>query len=45
LRFYVIAWRYRNATASVTVEGFDGHVQPADAIGLARRQQARLAAA
>jgi hypothetical protein len=45
LRFYVIAWRYRNATASVTVEGFDGHVRSRDAIRLARRQQARLAAA
>lgn len=45
LRFYVIAWRYRNATASVTVEGFDGHVRSADAIRLARQQQARLAAA
>lgn len=44
LRFYAIAWRYRNATASVTVEGFDGHLRPGDAIRLARRQQARIAA-
>jgi len=42
LRFYRIAWRYRNATASVTVEGFDGHVSAADAITLARKQQRRL---
>lgn len=45
LRFYTIAWRYRNATASVTVEGFDGHLRSEDAIRLARRQQRRLAAA
>ena len=42
LRFYRIAWRYRNATAAVTVEGFDGKVRAADAIGLARKQQRRL---
>lgn len=45
LRFYAIAWRYRNATASITVEGFDSHVRLGDAIRLARRQQARLARA
>jgi hypothetical protein len=43
LRFYRIAWRYRNATASVTVEGFDKKVREADAVALARKQQARLA--
>ena len=42
LRFFRIAWRYRNATASVAVEGFDGKVVRADAIALARKQQARL---
>jgi hypothetical protein len=42
LRFYRIAWRYRNATAAVTVEGFDGNVHPADALRLARKQQRRL---
>jgi hypothetical protein len=42
LRFYRIAWRYRNATAAVTVEGFDGKVRAADAIALARKQQRRL---
>ena len=40
LRFYRIAWRYRNATAAVTVEGFN--VRAADAIALARKQQRRL---
>ena len=44
LRFYRIAWRYRNATAAVTVEGFDGKVDAADAVALARKQQRRLAA-
>ena len=39
LRFFRIAWRYRNATASVTVEGFDGKVR------LARRSRARPEAA
>ena len=42
LRFYRIAWRYRNATAAVTIEGFDGKVDAADAIALAREQQRRL---
>jgi hypothetical protein len=42
LRFYRIAWRYRNATASVTVEGFDKKVTEPDAVALARKQQARL---
>jgi hypothetical protein len=42
LRFYRVAWRYRNATASVTVEGFDKKVEPADAAALVRKQQARL---
>jgi hypothetical protein len=42
LRFYRIAWRYRNATAAVTVEGFEGKVDAADAIALARKQQSRL---
>jgi hypothetical protein len=42
LRFYRIAWSYLNATAAVTVEGFDGNVHAADAIALARKQQRRL---
>ena len=42
LRFYRIAWRYRNATASVTVEGFDTKIAEPDAVALARKQQARL---
>jgi hypothetical protein len=42
LRFYRVAWRYRNATASVTVEGFDDKVGRADAVALAQKQQQRL---
>jgi hypothetical protein len=42
VRFFRIAWRYRNATASVTVQGWDGKVTRADAERLAREQQARL---
>ena len=41
-RFFRIAWRYRNATASVTVEGWDGKLTRAEAVALARKQQARL---
>jgi hypothetical protein len=44
IRFYTIAWRDRNATASVTVDGFDGQVTLADALALARRQDRRLRA-
>lgn len=39
-RFFTIAWRSRNATASLTVSGF--RVRLADALALARKQQARL---
>jgi len=42
LRFYQIAWRYRNATASVLVEGFDGELTLNDALGLARKQEKRI---
>jgi hypothetical protein len=44
VRFFTIAWRDRNATASVTVEGFAGEVSRSDAISLARKQEARIAA-
>ena len=44
VRFFTIAWRDRNATASVTVEGFGGRVTLAEAVALARKQEARIAA-
>jgi hypothetical protein len=43
--FFRIAWRDHNATASVLVEGFEGKVVLADAVALARRQEAHLRAA
>jgi hypothetical protein len=42
VRYYRLAWRYRNATASLTVAGWDGKVGPADVARLAQRQQNRL---
>jgi hypothetical protein len=42
-RYFRIAWRFENATAAVTIEGYDGKVTRADAIRLARRQQRRIA--
>lgn len=45
IRYYEIAWRHGNASASVLVEGYDGAVRFADALALARRQERRLAAA
>jgi hypothetical protein len=45
VRFYRIAWREHNATASVVVEGFEGRISLAEAVALARRQEAHLRAA
>jgi hypothetical protein len=45
VRYYRIAWRTANATASLTVNGFDGRVTFEQALALARKQQAHLAAA
>ncbi len=42
VRYFTIAWRERNATASVLVQGFEGRLGLADALTLARKQQARL---
>jgi len=42
LRYYRIAWRYRNATASVLVEGFDGELNLSDAESLAHKQEKRI---
>jgi hypothetical protein len=42
LRFYRIAWRSQNATASLTVEGFDGQVSQDDALALAHKQEKRI---
>lgn len=37
-----LAWRYRNATASLVVTGFTNSMTLLDAVALARRQQAHL---
>lgn len=42
LRFFRIAWRDRNATASITVEGFDGDLTQAQAVGLAQKQERHI---
>jgi hypothetical protein len=41
-RFIVIAWRYRNVVASVTIQGFEGGVEAMDATELARAQQRHI---
>ena len=38
-RFYRIAWRDRNVTASIVVDGFEGKMSLADAVALARKQE------
>jgi hypothetical protein len=41
--FFTIAWRVRNVTASVLVQGFEGKIELGDALALARRQERRIA--
>ena len=43
VRSFTIAWRERNAVASVTANGFDGKVSFGDVLRLARRQEEKLA--
>ena len=43
LRFYRIAWRDRNVTASVILEGFDGHLGLDQAMTLALNQERLIA--
>jgi hypothetical protein len=43
-RFYRIAWRDRNVTAALVVDGFDGKVTLGDAVALARKQERLIAA-
>jgi hypothetical protein len=40
--FFTVAWRYRNAVASVSVNGFDGGLELETALDLARAQHAHL---
>lgn len=45
VRYYVIAWREDNATASLLVSGFDGKLTFDEALELARKQAARMSRA
>ena len=45
VRFYLVGWRYENATASVFANGFDGKFTREQVVELARKQQGRIAAA
>jgi hypothetical protein len=43
-RYFTVAWRDRDATASVAVQGFEGKLTLDHALALAREQQAHLRA-
>ena len=45
VRGYSIAWRQDNTAAELDLNGFEGRLTLADALALARKQQARLLAA
>jgi hypothetical protein len=45
VRYYLIAWREENATASLLVSGFEARLTFDDALGLARKQAARMSRA
>lgn len=42
VRHYQVFWRSDNATASVTVNGFEGNLPLADVLELARKQERRM---
>jgi hypothetical protein len=44
VRFYLVAWRWENATATVLANGFEGRFTREHALDLARKQQARIEA-
>lgn len=45
VRVYAVAWRQANATSSLVVNGFEGRLSIEDALGLAGKQERRVAAA
>lgn len=45
VRFYFVAWRDENVTASLLVSGFEGRLTLADVVALARKQATRIEAA
>jgi hypothetical protein len=45
VRYFIVAWRHGNVTASIAVNGFEGRLALEDTVRLARKQQRRIAAA
>jgi hypothetical protein len=45
VRFYLISWRHQNVVASIFVNGFERKLTLAQALGLARAQERRIARA
>jgi hypothetical protein len=45
VRSYIVAWRVRNATGSISANGFEGRIQLADVFRLAKIQEAKMARA
>jgi hypothetical protein len=45
IRYYTLAWRKRNVSALLAASGFDGRIRLEDAVGLARTEDRRIAAA
>jgi hypothetical protein len=45
VRFFTIAWRERNATASIAANGFGGRIELGDVLRLARAQENKLSRA
>lgn len=45
VRFYFVAWRHGNVTASLSANGFEGRFALADVLELARAQERRIASA
>jgi hypothetical protein len=45
VRFYLVAWRQTNVTASLFLNGFDGRTTLAQTLALVRKQERRIAAA
>lgn len=45
VRFYQVVWREANATASLSLNGFEGRLALAEALELARKQERRISSA
>jgi hypothetical protein len=45
VRFYFLAWRHGNVTASLSANGFEGRFALADVLEIARAQERRIASA